>query len=357
MNYESLYDFLTGLISTPTITGFEGRNSDKIAQLCLDFSEGFFEKAETLPSGSLLFERKCGKESAKKIVLDAHMDTIGFIVTQLCDDGFVKVTNLGGVDPYILPATPVRLYGKKEICGVFSSVPPHLSSNEAKKNLKISDLYVDTGLTHEKLCEYIDIGTPVGFENTPQLLQNGIIASHSLDDKACVAAAFLCCRLLMENIESVDCDVYVHLAVGEEKTALGARTLPYSADADACIVLDVNFAVTKGVEEYESLVMGGGAGVSLSVSTSLALTNFIVDTALAEGLTIQSVVEMQSTGTNATRIHRGGIPSAVLSIPLKNMHTCSEEVCLDDIICCGKILARVIAHINDFGPLGNINLK
>ena len=345
---KELYNFLTALINTPTISGYESDNIEKIAGLCLEFADGFFDGYEILPSGSILFCKKCGKDNAKKIVLDAHIDTIGFAINEICGNGFVKVTNLGGVDPYILPATPVKIYGKEEIYGVFSSIPPHLAGKGGTKDLKISDLYVDTGLTDELLEGCIKIGDPCGFADKPMLLCNDTVASHSLDDKACVAAAILACKYLADDGEDCPCDVYVHLAVGEEKTALGAKTLPYMLNADGCIVLDVNFAYTQGVEVHESLILGGGSGVSYSASIKRELTDFIVDTAIKEELPIQSVVEMRSTGTNATQMHRNGIPSAVLSIPLKNMHTFSEEVAISDIVSCADVLEAVILNFDEF---------
>ena len=348
MRSEELFQFLKEIIGIPTISGFESENIEKIAKACLDFAGGFFDGYEILPSGSVLFCRKCGKENAKKLVFDAHIDTIGFAVSELCPDGFVKVTNLGGVDPYILPATPVKIYGKEELYAVFSSIPPHLAKKDEKQELKISDLFVDTGLEDEALKNVVSIGTPCGFAENPVLLQNGIIASHSLDDKACVAAAILCCRKLAQSGKDLCCDVYVHLAAGEERNALGAKTLPYFLDADACVVLDVNFAKAVGIESYESLVLGKGAGVSYSASTKRSFTDFVVDTAKNCGLPMQSVVEMRSTGTNATQMHRNGIASAVLSVPLKNMHTFSEEVSLSDIESCADVLAAVAGEFYNF---------
>ena len=354
MRSEEIFQFLKEIIDIPTISGFESDNIEKIAELCLEFSGGFFDTYQKLPSGSLLFERKCEKSDAKKLVFDAHIDTIGFAVSELCGGGFVKVTNLGGVDPYILPATPVKIYGKEEIYAVFSSIPPHLSAKGDKKELKISDLYVDTGLSDDELESLVKIGDPCGFADKPMLLMNDTVASHSLDDKACVAAAILACRKMAEESEMPDCDVYVHLAVGEERTALGAKTLPYFLDADGCIVLDVNFAYTQGVEVHESLILGGGSGVSYSSSIKRELTDFIVETAIDEGLPIQSVVEMRSTGTNATQMHRNGIPSAVLSIPLKNMHTFSEEAAISDIDACAEVLAAVAYRFDEFESVERI---
>lgn len=347
---ENLYNYLSKLLEIPTVSGFESENIEKIAEVSMEYADGFFGGYTLLPSGSLLFEKKCTEKNAKKLIIDAHIDTIGFAVAEICQGGFVKVSALGGIDCGILPASPVKFYGKEEVSGVFTSIPPHLASKSKDKEekLKISDLYVDTGLSAEKLGEICPVGTPGGFACRPSMLRNGITASPSLDDKACCAAAMYACRELAQSKISPKCDVYVHFSTGEERTALGGRTLPYVTDADGCIVLDVNFAVTDGVKEYEALHMGKGSGVSYSVTIKRELTEFIADTAEKYGIPLQKVVEMRSTGTNATQIHRNGIPSAVLSVPLKNMHTFAEEASLWDIKSCGELLAKTIAEFHNY---------
>lgn len=353
-----LYDYLAALVSTPTVSGFEKRGAERIADLSLAYADGFFDGFRVLPSGSLLFERSCGKPNAKKLVLDAHMDTIGFAVSEVCGGGFVKVINLGGVDAHILPAAPVYLYGRQTVYGVFSSVPPHLAANPDTA-LKVSDLFVDTGLGKSAFEQAgIAVGTPVGFAEPPVLLQNRVVASHSLDDKACIAAIFHACRsLAAKRRVPAETDVLVHLSTGEEKTALGAKTLPYVLDgADGCLVLDVNFARTAGVEPYEALALGDGPGVSYSATVKRELTDFITAAAKRHGLPLQSVVEMCSTGTNATQIHRNGIPSAVLSLPLKNMHTYAECVSLADMESFAALLAWVMCEFHT-SAVGEVHFK
>ena len=351
MKNKEMLKFLCDITEIPTVSGFEEKNIEKIAKLCTDFTLGFFDSYEILPSGSIMFKKSGKNKKTNKLLLDAHIDTVGFIVSEICPDGFVKVTNIGGIDPYILPATPVNILGKKTVYGVFTSVPPHLMGKNEINKFKISDLYIDTGLTDEKLHKLIDVGTPVCFNHKPEELLNNIIASPYLDDKACCASVMFACRILADGGITPEGDLYVHFSVGEEKTQLGAKTVPFAANADGCIVLDVNFAYTEGVKEYESLKMGKGPGVSFSASIKRELTDFIVQTAKKHNLPLQSVVEMRSTGTNASYIHRHGLACAVLSLPLKNMHTFSETVCLDDIQDCSLLLSHIIT---DFDKCENI---
>ena len=327
---RELRELIAALAEIPTVSGFEARNAEEFLQLALAEAGGFFTEGEILPSGSLLLARKTGVPGAKKLVFDAHCDTVGFVVKAHFDGGFVKVAPIGGMDPYILPSSAVMLYGKRAVRGFFTSVPPHLAG-KGEKEIRVDDLYVDTGLGDEELREVLPIGTPAGFVAGTAGLLGSVITSPSLDDKACCAAVILAARLLSERADDLAVDVYAHFAAGEERTQLGAKGLPFLLDADACVVLDVNFAVAPGVEKKEALVQGAGPGVSYSVSVKRALTDFLVETAQKNGIPVQSVVEMCSTGTNATLIHKRGLAGAVLSIPLRNMHTTCETVDLADV--------------------------
>lgn len=355
----SLFEFLSALIECPTITGYESMSQETVASLCTSYAAGFFEAPTLLPSGSLLWHRVCGKPQAKRLLIDAHMDTIGFAVSEHCANGFVKVTALGGIDPYILPSTPVYLYTKEQLYGVFTSVPPHLAAKDADEALKLSDLYVDTGLSDEQLSKTVPLGTPVGFAEPPVLLQNDRIAAHSLDDKACVATIFHACRMLAEAKKfPLETDVYVHLSVGEERSGQGARTLPYVDESgfDAALVMDVNFARRPGVKEYEALSLGAGPGTSYSATIQRDFTDFIAHLAQQNALPLQRVVEMCSTGTNAGMLYRMGIPCAVLSLPESNMHTYSECVSLTDMEQAAELVEKLILAFHT-APIGEVCFK
>lgn len=361
----TLFEFLSAMIEIPTVTGFERDHAQELGRLCTDYADGFFDGFTVLPSGSLLWERRCGRENAKKLVLDAHIDTVGFAVSEHCGNGFVKVVPLGGIDPYILPSAPVYLYTKDaKLYGVFSSIPPHLASKDAPAEPTVKDLYVDTGLAEEELMRLAPIGTPIGFAEPPRRMQNDRITSHSLDDKACVAMLFHACRRLAQAGEyPTQTDVYLQLSVGEERSGLGARTLAYTScgetalsNADAALVTDVNFARMPGVKEYESLVIGKGAGISYSATTSRDFTDFVRATAEENGLPLQTVVEMRSTGTNAGMLHRQGIPCAVLSLPESNMHTYSECVSLCDMETAATLVGKVIGSFHT-ASVGEVRFK
>ena len=349
MDYENLYELIRRLTEAPCIDGYEARGASIAVQIAQNAAVGFFDAYEILSDNSVLLMHHTGKENAKRLVLDAHLDTVGMIVTELCENGFVKVAPCGGLDPYVLPSTPVVLYGVRDVYGVVTSVPPHLQRGSEKKKLTVGDLYVDTGLSDEEQKSVLAVGTPVGYYNGVMKLANDRVVSKYLDDKACAAAILYACDMLNREGYDGSTDVYVLFSAGEEKSALGARTFPYRLKADACIVLDVNFAHAPGVKDYESLALGKGGGVSYSATIKRELTQFIVSTANKYGIPVQKVVEMRSTGTNATQLMRNGLPCAVLSVPLRNMHTDAECASLSDIAACGELLA---ACVKDFPAAG-----
>ncbi len=339
---------LLALLSTPTVTGFEERGRENVKSVMLSAAGGFLTEDETTPAGSLLLWHRVRDGNAGTILLDAHMDTVGFAVSEHKGGGFVKVTGLGGIDPYILPSSAVTLYGKQTVRGVFTSVPPHLLSDKDNKDgLKLENLYVDTGLSDEKVKEWLPVGTPVGFAEKPVFLRNNVICSPGLDDKACAAMLAESCRLLAESGREVPVNVCVCLSAGEEKTQSGAATLPYVTHADACLVTDVNFALCDGVKPYESFRMGEGCGISYSSTTSRPFTDFVADTASKAGIPLQTVVETKSTGTNATFIHRAGLPCAVLSVPLRNMHTDCECASLSDMAHGAALIAETVSRFDE----------
>ena len=334
---QKFIDFVSALVNIPTVTGFEKQNAEKIADIVKKYTGIQFDSQSITPSGSVILEMTCKKPGAKRLVFDAHYDTVGFMVTKHVQNGFVQVTNLGGIDTGILYGAQAELYGKQTIRGFFTSTPPHLSKNESRAD--ISEILIDTGLDDDTLKELCPIGTPAGFYETVLKLANGKIASKSLDDKICVAAAAKALEMLFEN-RPQNLDVCLHLSCGEEKSMLGGATFAQNLKADAYIVLDVNFAKEQTSRDGEYLEFEKGAGISISSATSHVLTRAIFNSAKKHAHNLQRVVEMTNTGTNANIAGRKctGTHTAVLSIPLRYMHTSVETVSVEDCFSCAEIL-------------------
>ena len=333
---EKLKNFLKDIIYCPTVSGFEKMSAESIIKLCSEYCGNIFDESFITNTGSIVLVKKCGKKDAKKLCFDAHIDTIGFAVSEICGDGYLRLCPLGGIDTNILPSSEVLILGKQRIRGVVSSIPPHLSRSD--KLPAVGELLIDTGFTDEHLQELVSVGTPVMlYPHFTKLLGNRI-SSVSLDDKICVAATVQA----IKNIGTLEnTDVYLYLSSGEERGGNGSHHIYEEISPDALIVLDVNFAKEKGSAQGEYGLLSHGAMMSYSAVTSIKFTRFIAECAKDEKL--QLVNEMTWTGTNADVSARVGlgIPTAVVSIPIKYMHSSVETADMDDVVSCANILTKV----------------
>lgn len=215
------------LASLMTVSGYEARAHAALrAQL-----GGLFDEITADAVGSLIGVRRCGRPDAPKILIDAHMDEIGMMVTEVLEGGFLRVLNLGGLDGRIMPAAEVFIYGEETIYGVVASTPPHLRKPGEDKALKpVSELLIDTGYAKEKLETLVRPGTPVGFVPRYIELLGGRLAGKGFDNKSCAAIAVE--ALASVEREALAGDVYLLLAVQEETTMLGGMTGAAGIDPD-----------------------------------------------------------------------------------------------------------------------------
>lgn len=322
-----------------TVAGHEIRGKELIYSL----AEGYFDSVECDSLGSFLLVKKCGKENAPRVLIDAHFDTVGMMVTDIKKGGFLKVVNVGGLDTRVLPATEVTVYGKKEIYGLVASTPPHLSRGGADVP-KIDELMIDTGISDkEELERIVSIGDAVGYRTVITKIEGNTILSPSLDDKACVCAALEAVYTL--NPEEMECDLYISVSAQEETGRNGGAILSFGVRPDIAIIVDVNFS-RDHKDDCESLEMGKGAGIDISAMTDRRLTKNILAMLKREGIAHQTVCEPDHTGTNneGILISKEGVRTAVISVPLRSMHTPCEAVCLDDIASLANILRAIVCH-------------
>ncbi len=325
------------IADTPSITGHESLIHEKIIALC----DGIFDSAMPLKNQSILAVKKCGNENAPRLLLNAHIDEIGMYVTAIHDGGFLSVINVGGIDTNILPASQVTIYGKEPIKGVFSSTPPHLASGDRDELSKISKLVIDTGLEKKKLEELVEIGTPVGLDGTVDYLMNNMVSSKGMDDRICIISIIRAVELIKNPI---DFDIYALFSSQEEVTSLGAATGVYDINPDLALVVDVGHAKMKGIDKTGALKLACGTAISYSATTSRRLSDAICRAAERHKLKYQRISEANYTGTDAHNIQVAleGIPSVVLSLPLRNMHTACEVISLDDVESTAQLISAFI---------------
>lgn len=323
----TLKELIVSLCSQMSISGCERYSKDKLYSLIGDC----FDEKYTDDIGNHIFVKKCGKQNAPKILIDCHYDEIGMLVSSIKEGGFVSVEKVGGVDPRLLQSVEVTIYGKEEIYGVFAATSPHLLTPEtANQMIPLDQLIIDTGYSKEELENIIRIGTPVGYRPIYTELANGRLAGKSFDDKACGACAVM-------GIDAVDrdelcADVYFSFSTREEVGLIGGHMSAYSVDPDYALVLDVTHAYVPDMESKKHNPCGMGLAICSSAVTNRGLTNMIKE--LCDKKKIPYTVEAapNGTGTNANKIPtvKHGIPTALVSLPLKNMHSSNEVLALSD---------------------------
>ena len=343
--YPDAKELVAALASIMSVSGQEEHGREKLCALAGSYFDAYLPD----PSGTHVFVKRCGREGAPKLLLDAHFDEIGMLVSDITEEGFLRVVSVGGLDRRILPAAEVLIYGKETLYGVIAAVPPHLQkAGDHKTAPEIGDLLIDTGYDGETLRRLVDIGTPVGFYEKTASLLGSRICGRSMDNKACCAAAILGAAML--SSEQMAWDLYVTLSAREETgLASGCSAAAYRIRPDAAIVTDVTFAVSPGVREDEGGKMGGGPVVSLSAVTDRGLTRQLLRLAQEREIPCQTCVDACDTGTNATMLSLvgEGIPTAVVSVPITSMHTYNEIADTSDI----EYAARLFAAAAEKGGL------
>jgi tetrahedral aminopeptidase len=285
-------------------------------------------------------------EPRRKIMLAAHMDEIGLMVRDIVD-GFIMIHRISGVDNRVMPAQPVMVHGRKPLPGIVATVPPHLLTEAARgKYPTFDELMVDVGLPAAEVEQLVRIGDVIT-PDVPMLeLQNGRVAGKAMDDRACVAAVTACLHHLKTMSHSWD--VYATATVQEETGLYGARTAAYVTQPDIAIALDVTFAPQPGVDSDATSEMGGGPAIGIGPNFHPRLVDKIKDTAKRYEIKLQDDIIPGASGTDAWSIQVAlqGIPTALLGISLRSMHSPVETVELKDIERLGRLLAQFIASLD-----------
>lgn len=325
------------------ISGFESAIAPRIQKLLSNYCDEI--STDTL--GNVIGIRHCGQKNAKKVMIEAHMDGIGLMVTDIDEQGFVHFTNIGGVDTRILPSAEVLVYGKKELFGVIGAKPPHLQKpGEADKPAKLCDMAIDVGLSQEEACRYITPGDMITFVGGAKKLSADIISGKYLDDRAGVLSLLLCLESLKE--ETLPFDIVVLCAVQEEVGCRGALAGSYHIEPDAAFVVDVCHGDTPDSGTESIFKLGSGTVLSLGPNIHPYLVKIAQQAAMQQQIKYNLDVDGGDTGTDAWEIQivKNGIPTLLLSIPLRYMHTTVETLSYKDVTATGELLAATLKNIN-----------
>jgi len=329
------------------ISGFEYLITDKIKAKFEPYADEVY--IDNL--GSVVAHKKSSESGSTKIMIEAHCDEIGLMVKSITDEGFITFTNVGGIDNRILPSLEVVVHGKEDVSGVVGIKPDFLQ--EEDKTVKMKDMAIDTGLALERVKELISVGDSITIAQSVGKLGERQWSGKSLDDRASVAALVAVMKELSKN--ELLADVFAVATVQEEVGCRGAKTSAFSINPDIAIAVDVTHAVTPDNSE-DAFKTGSGAIISVGPNLHPKLTQKLISVCKKNDIPYDIEVSGGDTGTDAWEIQvaREGIPTALLSIPLKYMHTSVETLEVSDVNAVAKLMYEFISEVK--GDLSWLNL-
>ena len=341
----ALIDILTGLSSAIGPAGAEGSAARLAMELLSDYAP---TRIDAL--GSVIAELG-DPHAAEHILLDAHIDEIGMVVTSVDEDGFLHVNRCGGADRRTLVGAEVCVLGTRKLSGVVCSIPPHLSAEPDGKSPAWDKMYVDIGFSGEEAGKLVPPGSRVIVKTKPYRLLGDRISCKALDDRAGAAALIRAVELLMNDTSPLSCRLTVLLSSREEVGGQGARAAAYAANPTQAVAVDVSFASQPGVSKEKSGELGKGPMIGFSPCLDHGVCSRLA--ALADELELPWQYEVMggTTGTNADDISiaREGVRCGLVSIPQRNMHSAAEIVDINDI----EAVAQLLAHYVRTGGTGN----
>ncbi|MBR6299526.1 MAG: M20/M25/M40 family metallo-hydrolase [Clostridia bacterium] len=285
--------------------------------------------------------------SGPKVMLCAHLDEIGLIVADIEKDGAVRFSNVGGVDPRILPGMRVTVYAKETLMGVVGAKAPHLlTDKEKKKNYRREDLFIDLGMSPERVKSLVQVGDLISLEVGVTSLLNGRLAGKTMDDRSCVAILLRA----MERLKKMDttADLYFVASCQEEIGGYGAMTSAYGIDPDFAVVLDVTHAKTPGAPDLEVFDLTAPVAAK-GPYLNPYLRDRLAEVAKEINVTLQDEIVPRYTSTDADdiTISRCGVPTVLIELPVKYMHTSVELLDLHALEESARLLAAFCAAIED----------
>jgi endoglucanase len=340
---SDIQPFLKELLSAPGLSGYEAPAAkiieEKWRPLVHELSRSRLGSLHGLRRGTAAKPRP-------SLLVAAHMDAIGLMVTSIAEGGFLRVTAIGGVDARVLPGQPVTVHAREDLPGVVVQpaarlLPPEIGNNP----VPLEHLLVDVGLPPRKVNDLVRVGDLVSFAQPPLELSGETLAGHSVDNRASVAALTVCLEELQNRPHAWD--VWAVATVQEETGLIGASTSTFQLHPSLAVVVDVTWAKGPGANDWNTFPLGKGATLGWGPNIHPALHKAFKE--LAEKLEIPYAVEVmpRHSGTDAfaTQVTAEGIPSMVIGIPLRYMHTPVEMVAIKDIQRAGRLLAEFIAGL------------
>jgi putative aminopeptidase FrvX len=359
MRSESL-EFLRTLVEAPSPSGYE----QPAARVFREYVTPFADEVETNVMGSIhavlrgsAAERAAGGRAS--VMLAGHIDEIGLMVTYVMDTGFIAFKSIGGVDEAILPGMRVKVHTKSGVLlGLLSRLPIHLLEEEERKQVtKMHKLFIDLGLPVEKVKELVRIGDPITFADGFEEFGDGLAVSRAMDDKM---GAWICAEVMREVRDrgGAKVDLVAAATVQEEIGLRGGETSAYGVDPTVGIAVEVGHATDYpdvDKRKHGEADCGKGPIIARGPNVNPVVFDLLLEAAQKAGVAHQFGGEPRGTGTdaNAIQLSRGGKAAALVSVPLRYMHTPNEVLSLADLESSVKLLAEFVLALDpdtDFTP-------
>jgi len=353
MRAEDL-QFLSDLVEAPSPSGFE----QPAARVFRDRLEGSADVLETNVMGSVHALLR-GTGDGHSVMLAGHIDEIGMMVNYITAEGFVAFASIGGVDAAILPGMRVHVHTKDGVLlGVMGRKPIHLIEEDERKQVtKLDKLFIDLGLPCDEVKKRVRIGDPITFAVGLETFGDNFAVSRAFDDKM---GAWIAARVLEEVKAAGGAagDLIAAATVQEEVGLRGGITSAYGVDPEIGIAVEVGHATDyPDIEKrkHGEYACGKGPIIARGPNINPAVFELLCKAADDEGVAYQIGAEPRGTGTdaNAIQLSRGGKAAALVSIPLRYMHTPTEVLSLADLEAAVKLLARFVRDLppgTDFTP-------
>ncbi len=329
MDIKSALKSLTEKIG---VSGNEFAASNAAAELLRQYAED----VEVDAFGNVTGFVRSVKKGAKTLLLDAHIDQVGYIVTNIDDKGFLSLGACGSPDVKTLLAQSVTVHGKKDIAGVVSTLPPHVQKDGGAP--EIGNVSVDVGMTKAQAEEIISLGDRVTVNSRFRELCGSIVSAPAIDDRSGVCAILEALDMLKG--EETAFDIAVCFSAQEETGERGSKQAAFRISPDECIAVDVSFGRTPDSDPKDTAELGSGVMIGFSAALDKGMSAYLRELAKRRKIPFTEEIMPGSTGTNADAIgvSGSGVRCCTLSFPIRYMHTPVECADIRDIEATAKLI-------------------
>lgn len=305
----------------------------------------FCDEVSTDTLGNVIGIKKGKNNNVPSLMIEAHMDELGFMVSSITDEGSIKFVTVGGFDPKVLPGTEVTVWGREKLFGVIGAKPPHLITDRSKSP-KLNELCVDVGFPKEITASLVSVGDIITINTSYTKLDGDFVAARCIDDRGGLA-------IIMKTLEllsgfELDNDIVAVATVQEEVGLRGARTAAAHIQPGCAIAIDVCHGTSPGVSE-DAFPCGKGPVLTMGPNLHSKMTRKLTELSNRDKIDIQLEVCSGDTGTDAWEIQvsGAGVPTALLSIPVRYMHANYEIANTGDMESAAKLIATFAASLKE----------